>query len=47
MTVLAIHAMLLPDGQVLIHGANDKAAQGGSVYDVWNITYNLWKSWGT
>ena len=39
---LAIHAMLLPDGQVLIHGATEKDGQGGGVpgnvsYEIWNI----------
>lgn len=35
--IIAIHAVLLPDGRVLSYGTNQKGQQGAAlVYDVWN-----------
>lgn len=31
MEVIAIHAMLLPDAQVLLYGTDDRGRQGGDV----------------
>jgi hypothetical protein len=35
--IIAIHAVLLPDGRVMNYGTNEQGQQGGQfVYDVWN-----------
>jgi len=37
MELIAIHAMLLPDAQVLLYGTDDRGKQGGDVYyEVWD-----------
>jgi len=48
LTVIPIHAMLLPDAQVLLYGTDNRGEQGGGIYyEVWDWPKNLHHRAGT